>query len=261
MSWSKKVYLFGDILRTDLVIFKKHYMRKVINMLIWTGPTALVTSCVFPHLGMGTFFGRFYVVSIIGNINLFDVQSQVSLFISDVEGDRSVFYGLTLPLNAYMWYCARIVSYAIRLSLVAIVALPYLKLLLQDKFSLAELSIFKFLVIFISFNIFFSSCALLIASFIKSMEFISETWVRVLFPLWFFGCSQYPWKTLHSISPTLAYFSLINPAVYGYEGMHVAFLGQTGYLPFWMNVIALWCFTFLFGWWGFIRLKQWLDFV
>ena len=110
-------------------------------------------------------------------------------------------------------------------------------------------------------NIFIGFFSIFVASIVKDMGHINKVGIRILFPMWIFGGGQFPWKTIYSLSPKFAYVVFVNPLLYMSEGIHAAVLGQEGYLPFWICLIALWIFTGAFGWLGIARLKKRLDFV
>ena len=78
-------------------------------------------------------------------------------------------------------------------------------------------------------------------------------------PLYMFGGYFYSWDSIRQISPVLAGMNLCNPLLYVMEGMHVVFMGQKDFLPFWICVITICVFVLFFAWDGIRRLKKRLD--
>jgi ABC-type polysaccharide/polyol phosphate export permease len=254
--------IFLQLLKTDLALyFKQMFVGDIIDSACWTVMTVAIVTYIYPELGMTDAYGAFCAIGAIANISFFEIYGNAVTFVSDIAADRVIIYPLILPIKSVVWYFKMITYYAVRASCLSLTVFPLTKLLLGQRLSLSNFSLLHFVCIFISFNIFVAVASLLVASIIKSMAYISQMWLRFLAPLWYFGGSQYSWHTLYKVAPKFAYLSLLNPLFYGYEGMHAAMLGQTSYLPFWTSLIALWLFIILFGVWGFIRLKKWLDFV
>ncbi|MCK4517647.1 ABC transporter permease [Candidatus Babeliales bacterium] len=253
--------IFWQLLKTDLQIFKQASIDETINSIITAVCTVVVFSYVFSHLGMDEHFGVFIAVGVIVSAIFWSSWTTSTVFIADLEGNRTITYFLTLPVPNYLILIKQIVSYAIKSALTGATILPVIKLLLWNQLSFANFSLIKFVLVFALTSLFIGSLSLLITSFIKSVENLSNVSMRFLFPMWFFGGANYSWEILYKISPKLAIITLINPLLYAMEGMRVAVLGQQGYINFWICLPSLIGFTFLFGWWGIARLKKRLDFV
>jgi ABC-2 type transport system permease protein len=74
----------------------------------------------------------------------------------------------------------------------------------------------------------------------------------LLAPMIFFGCTYYPWATLHVI-PWFQKFVLINPLVYASEGFRAALTAQLPHMPLWLIFAGLLGFSVLFT---FLGLRQ-----
>jgi ABC-2 type transport system permease protein len=74
----------------------------------------------------------------------------------------------------------------------------------------------------------------------------------LLAPMIFFGCTYYPWATLHVI-PWFQKFVLINPLVYASEGFRAALTAQFPHMSLWLIFSGLLGFSVLFT---FLGLRQ-----
>lgn len=261
MSWCQNIKLIGQLIRADLIPFNQFFVGKLINACVWVSIAVLVVGYIFPHMGIPQSFVKLYVTGTMVSFGIFEINQIVSVFVADVAGDRSITYPLLLPIKSSFWYLYLVLSHALRTGCFTVVLFPLIKLLLGDRLPLDQMSWVKFFVMFFSISLFIAVMALFLVSIVRTILKVSDIWFRYLFPLWFFGGSQYSWKTLYQIDVRLAYASLLNPFLYAYEGIHAAFFGSIDYLPFGVCITMLWLFIIVFGFWGFFRLKRWLDFV
>ncbi len=243
----------------DMAVFRPGFIDRLINGALWAG----ITIVVFQYIGFGdsaVYLGVFMACANAVSWGFFEVMENVARLISDLQGERSISYALTLPLPQWMVFFRIAISNALQAMAIAIFILPMAKLLLWNTFSLEHFSLFKFLLIFILAHLFYGFFSLWLASMVKSLEAIGDIWMRVVFPLWFLGGYQFTWATFVQKSPILAYLNLaLNPLVYCMEGVRAAVMGQEGYLPFWWCCAALVFFTTLVGAVGTVRMKRRLD--
>lgn len=263
MTTKKHSYLklFLELLRTDLFIFKDAIKGAFIDCFIWFTCLIVVTAYVFPLIGMQTSYGPFVAVGAIVSCIFWDVWTTATIFISDVEGEKTINYFLTLPLPNYLVLIKTIFTYAIKAGIPGLTILPLGKIFLWNTMSFAQFCPFKFLLIFVLTTLFTGTFSLFIVSCVQNIHHLGKIGIRYLFPMWFFGGANYPWQTVYKFSPIFAYISLANPLLYAMEGIHAAVLGQTGYLNFWLCICMLILFTMLFGSLGIWKLKNRLDFV
>ena len=253
--------LFFWIVRTDITILKQFIVGKIINILFWTGSIVTISTFILPKLGMTKSYGEFIVVSSIVSSSYWGIWDASYKLVSDICGNRTISYRLALPLPSWLVIFQYAVKHAIDRSIPALIILPLYKLILWNRMDLSHFSLIKFIFIFTTISLFTGFFFLFISNFINNEHTVDTVGIRVLFPLWFFGASSYPWKIIYSMSPTLGYISLLNPVVYAMEGIHSAVLGANGYLPFWICAIVLWCLIIIFGYVGIARFKKRLDFV
>jgi ABC-type polysaccharide/polyol phosphate export permease len=253
--------LFWQLVRTDLIIFKQGFVDSLIDTFILVTLLVIVVTYIYPSLGMSTSFGPFFAVGMVATSSLFQVWPAAVNFISDLEGNKTITYPLTLPIPSWMVMVSKSIGWACKNVAISILILPAMKILLWDRMDLSNLMIGKFLLMFFSVSIFFGFFSLFMASLVKDMNNVDSVWIRVLFPLWFVGCAEFPWTVLHGLNPNLAYLNFINPITYVMEGIRSPVLGHENFLPFWFCFGMVWLFCFAFGWMGVKRLKKRLDFV
>ena len=253
--------IFWQLLKTDLYILKQSAIDEIINSTIWFACVVVIFAYIFPHLGMDKDYGVFIAVGAIVSAVFWSAWTTSTVFIADFEGNKTITHFLTLPIPNTLVLIKQIIGYAIKSATTGILILPLAKLLLWNQLSLAQFSPFKFTLIFSAVSLFIGSLSLLMTSFVKNINYVSNISMRFLFPIWFFGGANYSWEILYNIYPTLAIALFANPLLHAMEGMRAAVLGQQGYLNFWICLPSLLGFTFLFGWLGIVRLKKRLDFV
>lgn len=206
-------------------------------------------------------FSVFIAIGAIVSCSFWDVWANTTTFVSDIEGEKTINYFLTLPMPNVLVLIKQVISYALKAGIPTLIILPLGKLFLWNRMNLSNFSMLKFALFYVLINIFTGAFSLFITSCIKDLHHMAKVNMRFLFPLWFFGGTNYSWQMLNKLSPTISYCSLLNPLIYAMEGIRAAVLGQTGYLPYWICVLALTSFTVMFGWLGIARLKKRLDFV
>lgn len=84
---------------------------------------------------------------------------------------------------------------------------------------------------------------------VVSPQRISVAFAIVLTPLFFTGCSQYPWPSLDRL-PWFKVVTLLNPLTYVSEGMRAALLPGVPHMSPWVTPPALLAALALFGWLG-----------
>ncbi len=257
LMWNIRVC--ARLIWRDMAVFKPHFYNRLINSFIWVTMTTLV----FQYIGFGDTsdsIGLFMVCASAATAGFFEVMDNVCATISDLQGERSITYALTLPVPQSVVFVRIALSNALQGMAIALFILPLSKLLLWNHFPLEQVSIPKILLIFALAQLFYGFFSLWLICMIKNVDAIGNVWNRVIFPLWLLGCYQFSWAMLVAKNPAVAYLSLaLNPLVFATEGLRAAVMGQEGYLPFWWCCAALVFFTTLVGAVGTIKMKQKLD--
>ncbi|MCK5632951.1 hypothetical protein KAH94_04330 [bacterium] len=254
-------HVIKELVKTDLIIFKKIALDKWVDMFIWISTMTLVFAYVMPSFGLVKSYGAFMVASMCSTAGLFQAFAYMAEMVADFEGDKIITYHFTLPIPSWLIFIRFIIYYTIAFMFLGLLVLPAGKIMLWNSFSLTNVHYGKYALIFIVTNVFYAILALWTTSFVRSLVRIDSVWMRIIYPLWFLGCFQFSWKSLHQASPLLAYIDLINPITYISEGTRAAILGQTGSLNFWWCIIAIIGFIVFGGWHAITRLKKRLDFV
>ena len=250
---------FCALIYHDMRVFRAAFFDRLINAAIWISLNVVVFQYIFSKMGMSTNYGAFMACGNIMSNGLFDIMGNVARFVSDIEGDKTIGYELTLPLPHWLVMFRIAISNALQAMSVGIFILPLAKIFLWNQLLFTNTSWAKFALIFIIAHLLYGYFSLCIASYMKNLWGIENIWTRVIFPLWWLGGFQFSWKTLFGISPQFAYISLLNPLTMCFEGMRGAVLGQEEYLPFWGCFFALVVWTVIVGYIGTKRMMKRLD--
>lgn len=253
--------LFFQLLKTDLLLFRQNITDKFINLVIWAGSTAIVSGYVLQAFGINESFGAFQMASIIISSIGFEVYGQLFTMVADFEGSRHINYHLTLPASNKVILLAKTTFFAINGMILSVSMLPLAKLLLWSKLDLWSINYPQFFLTLVITNIFFAWFTLFLVSLVKNVGKIEDVIMRVMFPLWFFGCFQFSFKVANTISPILAGICLVSPYTFATEAIRYAMLNPADYLPFWLSITGLCAmsvFVCLAGYW---KLKRRLDFI
>jgi hypothetical protein len=255
------IRLIKELLITDLIIMKQTISGTIINTLIWAGCVTAVSTYVFPQLGMTQAYGSMALISAIGSCGVFEIFGNTSVMVADLDGDKTISYQFTLPLPGWSLLIQKALAFAIHSAIISLFIIPLGKLLMGNQLILSAINPFKFVVAFCTLHLFFGFFALIMIAYTTSMSKILHVWTRLLFPLWFFGGSQYNWYTLKAMNPALAYASLANPLVYAFDAIKSASLSEGQYLPFWFCILMMVVFSALFTYIGHRKLQRRLDYL
>lgn len=259
MQFSQRLFVFKELLLTDLMVLRKVILDKLINLSIWVFCTQFVMT-YFLQQADGDAFGVFMMASICATAGFFEIYPAAVSIVADLNGDKKLFYELTLPLSSRLVLVRLAVYYMINAFIMGIWAFPLSLTFVYSSLSFASISWFKLGIAFICISIFYGVFTLWLASFIKDMSKLGSIWMRIVFPLWFLGGFQFSWEDLNKLSPFLGKMVLLNPIIYAMEGMRSLFVAREA-LPFVGCMIALIIFSILFLWHALVRWKKRLDYV
>jgi len=260
MQYKTIIKTIYQLLKTDLFkFFKNTFVSDVFNKSIWITCSIAIANYIWPNIGMSESFGSFMAIGAIVSCIYWDCWGVSVQFIADLEGNNTTQYYLSLPIPAAWYFVKQALFYAIRALIPAVCILPLIKIILWHKLSLAHVQFLPFALVMITTSFFGAALSLFVTSRVRDMNSIDNISIRFLFPLWFFGGSQFSWYTLLNISPLFAKLCLLNPLLYAMESIRVVFLGQEGYLPFWTSIGVLWLFNLVIGIYGARSLIKRLD--
>jgi ABC-2 type transport system permease protein len=255
------IKLFLNLLKTNLIIFRKRLWEGTINTIIWVSIILIIFAYIFPAMGMTPLFGPLYVTGAVVSSCIFEIWGSSVNFVADLEGNKTISYPLTLPLPSWLYFIQLTIGYAIKSMAIALVIIPLGKLIMWNKFSFAHLSLIKALVMFMVINIFAGFLSLFMSSITTSIFNFRNIWTRFLFPLWFLSGAEFYWQVAYKLSKPFGYIMLLNPITYAMEGMKASILGQKLFISFWICLFMLLIFSILCGYIAFKKLKKRLDFV
>ena len=170
-------------------------------------------------------------------------------------------YNLILPIPSWIVILSKVVFFSINAAVMALCIIPLGKLILLNKLVLFNISFFKLFLLIICASIFYASLIIWLASIVDDISKIGNIWLRIIFPLWFMGGFQFSWASMNVVVPWLSYINLLNPITYITESTRAAILGQSGYINFWICLLAISFFSLASLILGISNLKRRLDFV
>ncbi len=258
---NKNIYqTFYALLSKDIAIYNKRWIKRSIDALVWSGSSLMAAHYIMPSFGIkDPTYGTFILIGNFAIWGLFEMLTSIAMFLGDLQGDKSISYYLSLPLPSYMLFIEQALASAYRSMAGAIVILPMGKLILGENFMLSAINWPCLIIAFFIINIFYGFFTLFIAGYVPSLAALTMVRSRIMFPLWFLGGFQFPWKMLYGVAPKVALISLCNPIIYVMDGMRSTVLPHENYLPFWNCMGMLILFSILFGYFGTKKLKQRLD--
>lgn len=252
---------FWQLLKTDLMLFSHTIKDKFINLVIWTASTTIVSSYILQAFGVSSEYGAFQAGGTIIAAMGFELYPQLFSMTGDIFGPKYINYQLILPTSNAIVLLEKVVFFAINGLFMSATMLPLIKLLLLGKLSLSGIDYLRFFITLVITSIFFGFFTIFLTSLISSVETIENVMMRILFPIWFFGCFQYSLKIANSISPVLAGISVISPYSFACEALRSAMLGPEKYIPFFVSIGVLCAMTLFVGIAGYYGLRKKLDFI
>lgn len=260
MSNKQTYKTFYALLCKDIAVYNKRWLYRSIDAFVWAGSSLIIAHHIMPLFGItDPAYGTFNLIGNLAIWGLFEMLTSISMFLGDLQGDKTISYYLTLPLPSSMLFTEQAFASAYRSMASSILILPLGKLILGNALILSNIHWPCFIIAFFMINIFYGFFTMLIASYIPDLPALTMVRSRIMFPLWFLGGFQFPWKMLYGVAPKLAYISLCNPIIYVMDGIRSTVLPTEQYLPFWNCMGMLMLFSILFGYLGIHKLKQRLD--
>jgi ABC-2 type transport system permease protein len=261
MNTKETARIFCWLLWRDIVVLRKNVFNRLLDATIWSGTNILISYYILPAFGIEPKFGLLIWVGTILTMAFFESGYAAQELVTDRSGNNHIGYLLTLPLPSWLVIIKLGCTTALNCMVLSIFMLPLGKLILQNNLDLGSLSIHKFILIFLVSNFFCGSFGIWVFSWAQSTVRFSEVWRRVFNPLWAFGGYQFTWLVFHKTFPRLSLIALINPLTYAFEGMRASILGNEGFIPFWISLIAVAFFTLIFTLWAIRWSRQLLDYV
>lgn len=253
---------FGWLLWRDVRVLKQDFFNNVIDSLMVPATFIIIGGYIMPYMGVPADYGAFMIVSsLVMMCYSTTAWRGATELVADLVGDKAISYELTLPLPSWLVFIKLACAYAVKAMALNILTLPLGKLLLWDKFSLANFSILKFSFVYVLSSLFFGFFSLWVTSWTRGMQGFGRFWLRYGSQLLFFSGFQFPWSVMYKATVFFAYLNLANPFLYAFEGSRAAVMGQAGSLNYWLCIGMLVLFTFLFAFITIRQFKRRLDYV
>lgn len=250
---------FFWLLWKDIRVLYQDLVNNILDAVMLPIGITFINGYVLPSLGMPENFGIFASIGIVVGMLMNSGSTFSNDLMMDLEGDKSIFYEISLPLPYYLVYIKYALGYAVKAMLVNVLILPISVLLMLGKVVFSEISLSKLLIAYVSSGLFFGFFCLMVAISIKNITDLGRFWIRWGWQLYYVAGCLFSWMIMYKAVPIFAVINLLNPIVYNIEAMRAAFLGQSGYLPFWPCIVLIWVFTIVFMFVGLSKFKKRLD--
>jgi ABC-2 type transport system permease protein len=246
------------LIKKEMILFFKEFKSRFIDIAIILVTNVVVFSYFITKSGINNSFGSSIFVGAIASFGLFESIWRATLLAQDAM-DRKMTNFFVLPIPVSYVFISIAVSWAICSGILVICLVPLGKVLLWSRIDFSHASIWRFIVIFITGNIFYGFFSLWIASLVTNLRNTSWIWARLINPLFMFCGYYYSWRSVNDFSPLAGYVHFLNPLLYVLEGTKAAVLGQGQFLPFRSCFFVLCIFILICAYDGIKRFKKRLD--
>lgn len=250
--------IITQLLTRDFFIFRQVYLHKMRIALCRITLLVFVAKMFLPSMGLQNYAPFILISSAIGYGFFIAAFNAIDL-IDDMTEGQAILYELTLPIPQWLIFIKYAISTALQALIISLSIIPCGMLVLGTIAPFPEFSLIKFIAILLCASLFYGSFMLIFATAIQNMLQVENLWLRLIFPMWYLGCFQFPWHTLHKISPYLAYLDLCNPMTYIMEGARSATLDPINSLSFSLCCFMIICFALLSLTCGVYFMKKRLD--
>ena len=230
-TYDEQAIIIKQLLSRDFYIFRQQFAHRLKMALYWVLITVFVANMFLPAMGLAN-FGPFLLISGAISYGLFVGMQNAMGLVEDITSDQAILYELSLPVPQWMIFLKIALSNALQALAISIAIVPFGLIVLMDLQPFPDFSLWKFITIFICASIFYGAFSLILATALKGMHQVDNIWLRIIFPIWYLGCYQFPWSTLYKLSPTAAYLDLLNPMTLIMEASRSATTNSAGSLSF-----------------------------
>lgn len=260
MILKSELSVLKELVRYRLFSAKSTFIDELINMIIWVSGTILVMGYLMQSFGLKADFGIFMFGGIVAVLGIFELWPMIANLLVDIEGDNLFGYHASLACSLHTVFLAYIFAQTFYTVLLSLLILPLGKVLLWNQLVITNISWVPLLGVIIVANLLFATLALWTASIVGSMEKIGNVWMRVIWPMWFFGGFQFSYESTKGVWPMFSYIMLINPVTYATEGVRSALVGGN-FLNSWLCIGVLLLFGFVMFFDSIRRFRNRLDLV
>lgn len=239
-SFTHNFAIFLTLIARDIKVLKRRLNSLIVDGLILVCVTVLVFGYLLPLLGMST---TLIAPIFLGNSLSFFLASLgynfATRMVYDLKFDHFIDYFLTLPLPKRWLFAYFLTSFIIETALVTLPLVTLGIILLGKNFGPINGSFITFLAVYF-FVLLFWALFFLGSSFTCSYQwFKNNMWARRIMPLFVLSPAFFTYKTVTTFMPRFSTIMLCNPLTYLVEGLRVALLGGTDYLPLPMCLMGI----------------------
>jgi len=88
ISKSSHLWVFKELLRSDMYILKNTIADQVVNLIIWLSSMLIVNSYLMPAFGLSAGYSTFILAGLCASAGLFGVFPSVANMVSDFNGEH-----------------------------------------------------------------------------------------------------------------------------------------------------------------------------
>lgn len=178
---------FGWLLWKDIRVLYQDLTNNILDAVLLPIGITFINGYVLPALGMPENFGIFASLGTVIGMLMNSCSTFSNDLVMDLDGDKSIFYEISLPLPYYLVYVKYALAYSIKAMLVNILIMPISMLIMFNTVSFSQISLFKLLISFVSSSLFFGFFCLMVAIYIKDIIDLGRFWVRWGWQLFYIG--------------------------------------------------------------------------
>ena len=230
-TYFEQALVIFQLLSRDFYLFRQIFLHKMKVALYWILISVFITKMFLPAMGLEN-FGSLILISSTISYGLFIGMENAMNLVNDITSNQAIAYELTLPVPQWLIFFKIALSNMLQGLIISLCLVPCGFIVLMDLHAFPDFSFLKFIIIFICSSIFYGSFSLILATYLKDMSHVDSVWLRILFPMWYLGCFQFPWSALYNISPIMAYIDLLNPMTLIMEAGRSATINSAGSLNF-----------------------------
>src|SRR5262245_36574956 len=142
------LFVIMQLLRRDLVRARREFLGKLFDSASVLFCFLIVFGYFMAPYGLGANYGPFILVSSVASFGFFGTVGKVFNLITDIEGDRTISYSLTLPVPSWLIFVYTGFFWSLESALTSILLFPIGKLILYQQFDLSQVSFLRLIPMF-----------------------------------------------------------------------------------------------------------------
>ncbi len=188
-------WCFFELIKKETLAFFKNFSNDFIDCVIATTTWVGVFAYLMKGTGINESYGFFILIGSFAGNGLY-ISAGYCFILAQKINNKQISNYLNLPVNSFFYFISFSISTAIKVFIMEISILPIGKLLLWNKFNLANFCFIKFILISIITSIFYGFFSLWLSSFVKDLENSGWVWTRVISPIYMFCGYFSTWESV-----------------------------------------------------------------